>query len=67
MIYLTFTLVLMLTMNVYDINLLTGWVLVVNGIMLLLCLGLAERYFFRWQVRVTSVLGFKNIGYWRYV
>ena len=65
-IYLAFTLAVMPAMNAYGASLLAGRVLVVNGLMLLLCLGLAELYFFRWLARLTSVLGFEDVGDLRY-
>jgi hypothetical protein len=61
-IYLAFTLAVMPAMNAYGVTLLAGRVLAVNGFMLLLCLGLAELYFFRGLARLTSARGCKNIG-----
>lgn len=66
-IYLAFSLATMPAMTAYGVTMLAGWVLVVNGLMLLLCLGFAELYFFRWQARLSSALGFKNFGDLRYV
>lgn len=66
-IYLAFTLGAVPSMNAHGVTLLAGRVLVVNGLMLLLCLGLAELYFFRWQAHLAVAFGFENIEDIRYV
>lgn len=67
LIFLAFTLSATPGLSAYNITLLFGRVLAVNLLMILLCVGLSESYFSRWQARIIEGLGFANCQVMRHV